>query len=244
MTRIGFLKKMLAVGLIGGSVIFAVLIVTDSGSVQKASIASVYQAGNLSPSTNSEQVPVLPSAPAKNITLEIAEKISQEIPSPGIGSLKDLQSPKAIADEYIAKALKDFNYEAFKPEVDVSRLQINPSSNKTAIAIYLKKLNGILETFSGLQFSADNPSQNLALLTKAYNDSIAALYTIPVPQIFSNLHTKVIAILSGQKSATEIIQNYKTDPLKALLSFQAITKLSEELTAVQRAISALANTNS
>lgn len=240
MTRIGFLKKLLAVGLIGGSVIFAVLIVTESGSVQKASIASVYQAENLPPSTNSEQVPVLPSAPAKNITLETAEKISQDIKPLEIGA----QNPETLVEQYISESFKSFDYAALKPEIDASRIQTDPGSGSIAVAVYLKNLNGILKTFANIQFSADNPNQNLTALAKTYDESIAALYKIAVPQIFSNLHAEVIAILSGQKKATEIIQNYQTDPLRALLSLQAITKLNEELTAVQKAISAIADTNS
>lgn len=233
------IKKILALGLIGGSVIFAALIVAKNNSIE------ITPSSKISADLNRrfENLPPI-TAPVKNLTLEAVENLGEQIRPNSLNNPGQLENPEEIVARFLAESAKDFDYNSLKLAVDRSRL-ISADSSQKSVDAYIRSFNSLLgSSFGALSLTDDDPGKNLAILKSAYEKVIEEMYRLPVPAVFLALHEKTISVLGGQKSAAEIIQNYQKDPLRALLSLGAITKLNEELSAIQKTISIIGDINS
>ncbi len=235
-------KKIAASALIIGSFIFAVLIFAEKNPHHDPS-------GTGNPQTfqaASETLPDLSPANAKNLTQEAAQNINEEISSYSVDELKDPLNQEKVAGKYLAEAAQNFDYNQLKPHIDIQQLHVVPTSDRRFVSIYLKGFDDAISTnFQNLKTVPDDLEGNLELLRQAYDQSIKSLYAMPIPSMFVTLHQKTLAILGGEKSVADIIlQNYQSDPIRALLAFQAITGLNAELKTVQKDITDLANKNS
>lgn len=237
------LKRLFAFSLIIGSIIFAVLIFTDKTRVTyplSASLPAVDQP------IRSENLSETSADTVKNLTEEAARKINEEMSSYDAEDLKDPGQAEKIAEKYLAEAIQNFDFNSLRPAVATERLKIVSVFDQRLLSIYIKGFNDALNSaFGGLSLDGIDSQKQLEILSLAYAKSIEALYAMTIPQIFGLLHEKIIANLSGQKLAAEIIrQNYQTDPMRALFALQAIEQFNQELKTVQKNISDLADKNS
>lgn len=234
------IKKLFACGLIIGSIIFAALIIADK---QRSFYGLPGPFSDNAGGVKSENLPVS----GKNLTEEATRGINDEISSYSAADLMNPKNHEKIAEKYLDEAAKNFDYDSLKPAALANRLNIVTTSDKRMVAIYIKGFNDAMNSVFGdlLKTEGDDLQKNLESLSLAYGRSIEALYAMTVPQIFGALHEKTVANLSGQKAATEIIlQDYQTDPIRALFALQAVTKFNEELKTIRKGITELANKNS
>lgn len=222
----GLIKKAAALILIAGSAIFAVLIISDG----RQQIITKETAETARPAP--EKIPEV-KTPETNLTQETINQISGEIIS--ADTLKNNSDPEEIADKYLSQAIQSFDYNYFKPEVKQSRLNIINDSGPEIIGNYLKNFNQIAQKFGWLKLPDARPD-NLNKLTDAYAQIIDEFYQLAVPTKLAYIHQQIISLLSGQKLALEKISNYQTDPLQALLAFEAAEKLNEELAILQKTL--------
>ncbi len=233
---INWVKKSIAAGLVGGGLLLAVLIAV--GGKENGNKITIKQPENSKPAAvGSLNLPPSPIV-EESLTQELSEKIGGDLLTRNPEELANL-NPQELVNQYIADGVSNFDYNGLKPVIADNQIKIINNSSSELIKEYLQKFDKITQNYFGSVAGKITPEikpENLSLLGEAYGKSIADLYQLAVPKNLSDIHKQTISILSAQYTAFKAVQNYQDDPLKALLSFQAITKLNEELATVQQSI--------
>ncbi|MDP3901638.1 MAG: hypothetical protein Q8Q37_01510, partial [bacterium] len=180
---------------------------------------------------------------SNNITRALAQKIGQEIANkkPSTEGGIKVSDPEEIVSRYLTEGIKNFNYESLKPIINDSDIKIITNTNRQLTQNYLANLKNIIsENFKNLVTEPDkmNPADWNNLI-KTYDEAIAELYDLPVPQNLSAIHRQEISLISAQKSIFEFIGNYQTDPLKAWLAITAHQTLNQEFANLSQEINKL-----
>jgi hypothetical protein len=77
---------------------------------------------------------------------------------------------------------------------------------------------------------------NFDPMINAYQIVIDSLYKIAVPENLTFAHKEQIALLTAQKNALVIAENYKENPMESLLALSAGERLFEEFINLQKAL--------
>lgn len=249
-------RKAIALTLIVGSLIFAVLIFVNGKLPNEATLTdSTVSKTETLPNSLSNVTPQVPSASSgqvNNSTREVVKDIVQEIAKLNTGDLPssgenkiNVPQPEKLVNKLITEKLSGFDYSVFSPEIESSDLKIIKSPDKNSMENYLKNFNAILvNNFSSKKDVLDDPlPENFKTLATAYGKTINQFYSLNVPENFVSAHTEGIKILTAQKTAFEALANYQNDPFKAMVAVQVIEKSYDQLANLSQMIFSLQKTN-
>lgn len=211
------IKKTIALGLIGGSLVFAFLILF--GDKQTA------------PPINENKL--WPPTQARAELIPEINPVIADQKQADIGSL----DPAKLADEILNNNLKDFDLSRVIPEIDSKDIKITVSTDKTASANYFKNLAAISEKNLGsLKIDFSNPSlEDLLIYSKAYQKIVEQLYQLIVPQNLAYFHKEELRLLSARRNIFKNLADYQTDPILALASANILPTVDEQFQQLIRA---------
>ena len=249
---IKMLRKLISIGLLVGSLVFASLIIFNKSETSNSLTTNTEPAFKIQDS----QLPTAQTdkklvASKDNSTSQISKSIAQEIlaRNPNGPELVDQQSsisvpdPETIVDKYLADGISNFNINDLKGSVNNAKLNVIADKSPEAIKNYFRDFRDILNNnFQSLKIDTDNLSfEKISQLVSAYNQAIKEFYILPVPQTLFAIHKEQISLMTAQRNIFSILENYNEDPLKALLAIQAFESIQKEVTALKTTVFNLTN---
>jgi len=239
-------KKIIALFLLGGSALFAVLIITGQKTLE-IKIPKQLQA-TLTETKNETlaDVPALEAMLAENLTEQAVQGISEQIIKKNPYGIQEIEgqewlsviSPEEAVEKYFTDAVEKFDISQLKTPADESKLVIINDTSRTTLESYLKNFQTILSSnFKGLAISYANLTlPDISRLIAAYDAAIAKFYALPVPKNLLAIHKNQIALMNGQRNVFEALKNSDQDPLRAVLAAQANRELSQEFAVINKTL--------
>ncbi|MBI2024512.1 MAG: hypothetical protein HYT03_00255 [Candidatus Harrisonbacteria bacterium] len=225
------IRKILAVGLVLGSVLLALLIIFDkSYKIQLESNLSDLKFEDPSSLTSSfgKTEPAVEELSQKIVEEIIRLNPEGPIQASGISQINALE-PKKMVDEVLSKELASIDYQDFVPKIKLDSINIVKGLDKKLAENYLKNLGAILENnFYNKDYDFQNaPIDAFNLLASAYQKSIAQVYSLTVPGPLIEIHIRGITLLEIQKSVFESLANYEKNPFKAVVAIRLLKEVGE-----------------
>lgn len=240
------LKKIIGLGMIGGSLVFALLIIAQP---QPITIKPIQLSSN--PKTeNVNEVAAVALQQTINLTQVVGETIGEGLTESVIEKNPEgaqiiegrewvsVLEPEQLVEEYFTKAIQNFDIAQLKTPADDTRIKISADSSRVALETYLREFQTILKSnFSGLRIDYSQlTNQNIQELIAAYEQAAAEFYNLSVPQALASIHRHQITLMNGQRNVFLALQNRNTDPLMAVLAAQANLQLTQEFSVLQAAL--------
>lgn len=216
------LRKIIALVLVAGSLVFGFLIIFDRPthiSVQRPQ-AKPY-------------LPIPAPADSQRQVINSTEKISQGI-AEELGNLKAANSeevdPEEIANKIFSNQIDDIDFSSLNPEIKIADLKIIKSADKKLATNYLKNLQVILKNaLAGASISApDKSADNFKKIASVYQNAAIQLYTLLVPENLAEMHREQIRLFVIQKNIFDNLAAYDRDPVLALVSAKLLPEIDRQ----------------
>lgn len=148
-----------------------------------------------------------------------------------------------LMNQYLADGIKNFDAQNLKPTIKRGDLKI-VNASETAAQNYINNVGVIYnknfadpDSMILTESSSLEMPVNFDLLINVYQKTIDEFYKTAVPENLVFAHQEQIALLTAQKNALKIVQDYEEDPLKALLAFKAGEEFTQEFANLQKSLS-------
>jgi len=176
---------------------------------------------------------------AKDLILEVISKNPDGVRS--IEGELSLVTPDEIPlDAFVANNYHLIDWRNFVPKVSDSDIKVTSETSTEAYTAYLNSLYRIIrETPSAKSSAIANKLGEKDYywaaneLVRKYEDTIQAVYALPVPVGLKEFHKKELALLTAQKNVYQKIGTSKYDPLSAIFAMQANEKIDSEFAALK-----------
>jgi hypothetical protein len=249
------LKNFIALILIGGSLTFAVLLITDqrySYNLPTGAAPEEKLAQSEPPAASDAALASLPELPIieqinpeerqaaasnaagelDNWTQNVGQKIAEELQQNGA-----VLSAGQVAQKILLNELANINPDQFKVIVPIGDLKIMAGADPKQIKDFIAQIKtGLAETM--LRYSViKDLNQIKSLVEKA----VSRFYNLTVPQELAVWHADYLGMLKTLDNILAALIKADQDPLKALIAVKALDKLDLEMTNHSRKLENLAN---
>lgn len=215
-----WVKKIIALTLLGGSLAFAVFIIRGNTQQQIVPITTSNKTAFEELST------IIGIANQNNVTREIAAKFAEELgPINSAEDLKNLE-PDKLVNQILQESISSFDPASLIPEIRISDFKTTAKHDKAAKDGYFKSLSAVTQAEMSKtgEASLGRNAEDFSAIASAYDKIAANLYNLVVPEPLVDFHKELVKIFILQKNIFDNLANYETDPLKAM----AVLPLLEE----------------
>lgn len=180
-----------------------------------------------------------PAAPATvNITELLAERIAERMITEKADNASLLQRdellrklpPESVLRDAFEGGMIPRGEDLFQGTVDLRRLRTTDASDPEAIRAYLAGFAEIAK--KNTAFSLDPARLSLDAfpeLIAAHTAIIADLYTLVIPKLFRDWHTRYLKLMDTQRKLFDTLSMSSADPLKSLVALQMLPAMESEL---------------
>ncbi len=226
------IKKAIAVFLVAGSLVLAVLILVGNESIIAPTEPKT--------AVKNEALPQKTTASneefRENSTKKIAKSIARELVKSEKLTGADFLNPDDLVSGILPDLQESFDFSAgeeqdLSREIKINDLRIVKSSDKALAENYFKNLRVIIKTnFPDLTIGFSQPStEDFKLTALAYQKMAAAVYDLIIPENLTEIHREEIRLLTLYQKIFESLARYQDDPLKALASADLLQKTGPQL---------------
>jgi len=234
------MKKFISLVLIAGSLVFAILIITEKPQQLKLEAEKVLAdpAYSITEQRLSAEPIAQSVSAAENLTSDLASTISQEIIARNPNGPVNIQNknwistanPAELADKLFEQGLANFDSASLRPEIKLSQLKIIDDNDPLTLKSYVQNFKDIVAQNVTLKPIDNRLSFNdLRLLIAAYQKIIPQLYALSVPQKAAAIHQQGLTIFETQKNILEKLVLAEVDPVAALIAANFLPNLNKDI---------------